>query len=102
MRHTYLYGLAVDSGDPQVVIVSASVGPGRLTRLKTLSRLYIEEIKTAKNGRPFQMDFLDQVTLLAVNPKAKGEFYAANNRGLFIEKLTFIGRKNTTYNPPWS
>jgi photosystem II stability/assembly factor-like uncharacterized protein len=29
LRHSYLYGLAVDSGDPQVVIVSASVGPGK-------------------------------------------------------------------------
>jgi photosystem II stability/assembly factor-like uncharacterized protein len=27
-RHRYLYGLAVDSGDPHVVIVSASMGPG--------------------------------------------------------------------------
>src|ERR687896_2682685 len=26
-----------------------------------LSRLYIEEMKMAKNGRPFQMAFLDQV-----------------------------------------
>jgi photosystem II stability/assembly factor-like uncharacterized protein len=29
MRHSYLYGLAVDSSDPQVVIVSASVGPSK-------------------------------------------------------------------------
>jgi photosystem II stability/assembly factor-like uncharacterized protein len=29
LKHSYLYGLAVDSGDPQVVIVSASVGPGK-------------------------------------------------------------------------
>jgi hypothetical protein len=28
-HHHYLYGLAVDSGDPQNVIVSPSVGPGR-------------------------------------------------------------------------
>ena len=27
LKHSYLYGLAVDSGDPQVVIVSASIGP---------------------------------------------------------------------------
>lgn len=28
LRHQYLYGLAVDPGDPHIVIVSASVGPG--------------------------------------------------------------------------
>ena len=27
LRHHYLYGLAVDPGDPQNVIVSASIGP---------------------------------------------------------------------------
>jgi hypothetical protein len=29
LRHYYLYGLAVDSGDPNTVIVSASIGPGQ-------------------------------------------------------------------------
>jgi hypothetical protein len=29
LRHHYLYGLAVDSGDPNTVIVSASMGPGK-------------------------------------------------------------------------
>ena len=48
LRHHYLYGLAVDSGDPNNVIVSASVGP---TLLKTLSHLYIEGMKMTKNGR---------------------------------------------------
>jgi hypothetical protein len=75
-----------------------------------LSRLYIEEIKTAKNGRPFQMDFLDQVTLLAANPKAKGEFYAANNRGLFMSTDSGISwreidihwPKEYNLQPPWS
>lgn len=28
LKHSYLYGLTVDSGNPQVVIVSASMGPG--------------------------------------------------------------------------
>jgi hypothetical protein len=29
LRHHYLYGLAVDSGDPNTVIASASLGPGK-------------------------------------------------------------------------
>lgn len=28
LRYQYIYGLAVDYGDPQIVIVSASMGPG--------------------------------------------------------------------------
>jgi hypothetical protein len=29
LKHSYLYGLAVDSGSPQTVFVSTSIGPSR-------------------------------------------------------------------------
>jgi photosystem II stability/assembly factor-like uncharacterized protein len=68
LKHSYLYGLAVDSGNPQVVIVSASLGPNKAystenaeSRLKTQNHLYIEKMNIAGNGEPFQMVFLNQV-----------------------------------------
>jgi len=55
LRHHYLFGLAIDSGDPNIVIVSASLGLGGLTLLTMRSRLFIEEMRIVKNGRSFQM-----------------------------------------------
>jgi hypothetical protein len=48
MRHTYLYGLAVDSGDPQVVIVSASVGPGRAYSIENAESFVYRRDKDGK------------------------------------------------------
>jgi hypothetical protein len=43
LRHHYLYGLTVDSGDPQNVIVSASMGPSSAYTVEDASHLCIEE-----------------------------------------------------------
>ncbi|MFY9567096.1 MAG: hypothetical protein WAQ29_12165, partial [Nitrososphaeraceae archaeon] len=50
------------------------------------------------------------ITLLAANPKAKGEFYAANNRGLFIstdsgiswQEIDIQWPKEYFLQPPWT
>ncbi|MGA6921776.1 MAG: hypothetical protein WBY22_02525, partial [Nitrososphaeraceae archaeon] len=50
------------------------------------------------------------ITLLAANPKVKGEFYAANNRGLFIssdsgiswQEIDIQWPKEYFLQPPWT
>ena len=88
LRHHYLYGLAVDSGDPNTVIVSASLGPGK--------SYYIEDAESfvyrrSDDGEKWELISKGlpepngtTITILASNPKARGEFYAANNHGIFI------------------
>jgi hypothetical protein len=44
LRHHYLYGLAVDSGDPQNVIVCASMGPSSAYTVEDAESFCIEEV----------------------------------------------------------
>ena len=94
LKHSYLFGLAVDSGDPQNVIVSASLGPGSAYSVKSAETFVYRRDKDSKkweavsNGLPEPTG--TTITLLAANPKNKGEFYAANNHGLFISTDTGI------------
>src|ERR671920_665177 len=87
LKHSYLYGIAVDSADPQVVIVSASVGPGKAYSIENAESFVYRRYEDGKkweavtNGLPKPSG--TTITLLAANPKVRGEFYAANNRGLF-------------------
>jgi photosystem II stability/assembly factor-like uncharacterized protein len=89
LRHHYLYGLAVDSGNPQIVIVSASMGPATAYSSENAeSFVYRKEEedgnkrwKAISNGLPKPNG--TTITILASNPKTDGEFYAVNNRGLF-------------------
>src|ERR671923_1722141 len=88
LRHHYLNGLAVDSGNPQIVIVSASMGPATAYSSENAESLvYRKEEdgdkrwKAISNGLPKPNG--TTITILASNPKADGEFYAVNNRGLF-------------------
>ena len=114
LRHSYLYGLAVDSGDPQVVIVSASIGPGKAYSIENAESFVYrrdedsKKWKAVSNGLPEPSG--TTITLLAANPKTKGEIYAANNRGLFIstdsgiswEKLDIQCPKEYSLQPPWT
>jgi photosystem II stability/assembly factor-like uncharacterized protein len=87
MKHGYLYGLAVDSGDPQAVIVSASVGPGKAYSIENAESFVYRRDEDGKKWNPVSNGLPrpsgTTIALLATNPKDKGEFYAANNRGLF-------------------
>lgn len=88
LKHSYLYGLAVDSGNPQVVIVSASIRPSKAYSAENAeSFVYKKDEDSSKwrivsNGLPEAGG--TTVTTLASNPKVSDEFYAANNHGLFM------------------
>jgi hypothetical protein len=88
LRHHYLYGLAVDSGDPNNVIISASLGPGSAYYFEDAESFVYKKSNDGKkweaisNGLPEPNG--TTITILASNPKAAGEFYAVNNHGIFI------------------
>ena len=95
--HDYLVGLAVDSGDPKTVIVSASQGAYQThSRTDAESLVYRrissvgdtdssndsdENWELVSKGLPERRGTI--ISILATNPKIAGEFYAINNRGIF-------------------
>jgi photosystem II stability/assembly factor-like uncharacterized protein len=86
LRHGYLVGVAVDSGNPDTVVVSAASGPYVAYRPGSAEAyLYRKTV-----GQPFElaMDGLPHgqgtvASRLATHPVEPGVFYAANNHGLF-------------------
>jgi photosystem II stability/assembly factor-like uncharacterized protein len=98
--YDYLFSLAVDSGNPQTVIVSASQWPAKAYSLEDAESVVYrktssspvkdtddnnsndkEEWKLASDGLPKPTGTL--ISVLAANPRIAGTFYAANNRGIF-------------------
>ena len=94
LKHHYLYGLAVDSGDPNTVIVSASIGPRKAYYTEDAeSFVYRRSNDDCGGEKKKKWNAISKglpepngttITVLASNPKAAGEFYAANNHGIFI------------------
>jgi hypothetical protein len=88
LRHHYLYGLAVDSGDPQIVIVSASMGPSKAYSIEDAESFVYRRDEDGKKWRSISNGLPESngttITILASNRKVEGEFYAVNNRGLFM------------------
>ncbi|MGE5661833.1 MAG: WD40/YVTN/BNR-like repeat-containing protein, partial [Ignavibacteriales bacterium] len=88
LRHHYLHGLAVDSSDPQNVIVSASLGAWQAHNIENANSVLYrrsadgETWKNVSKGLPESKGTI--ITMLASNPNSAGEFYALNNRGIFI------------------
>jgi hypothetical protein len=88
LRHHYLHGLAVDSSDPQNVIVSASLGAWQAHNIENANSVLYrrsadgENWKIVSKGLPESKGTI--ITMLASNPNSAGEFYALNNRGIFI------------------
>jgi photosystem II stability/assembly factor-like uncharacterized protein len=95
-HHGYLFGLTVDSGNPQTIIVSASQWAGQAHFLEAAESVIYrrtsyangkdvvdgkEEWKLLSNGLPKPTGTL--ISILGANPKIAGEFYAVNNRGIF-------------------
>ncbi|HEU4823267.1 MAG TPA: hypothetical protein VFS97_07575 [Nitrososphaeraceae archaeon] len=87
LNHHYLYGLAVDSGDPQNVIVSAALGPSTAYSIEDAESFIYRREEDGKRWKAISNGFPKPngttITILASNPKTEGEFYAVNNRGLF-------------------
>jgi photosystem II stability/assembly factor-like uncharacterized protein len=114
LKHSYLFGLAVDSGDPQNVIVSASMGPGSAYSVKSAETFVYRRDEDGKRWEAVSKGLPEPsgttITLLATNTKDKGEFYAANNRGLFISTDSGISwreieiqwPKEYSLQPPWT
>ena len=114
LRHHYLYGLAVDSGDPQIVIVSASIGPGNAYSIEDAESFVYRRDEDGKKWRSISNGLPEPdgttITILASNPKVEGEFYAVNNRGLFTstdagiswQQLDILWPKEYHLQPPWA
>jgi photosystem II stability/assembly factor-like uncharacterized protein len=88
LKHHYLCGLAVDSANPQTVIVSASLGPWEAHSIENAGTLIYrksddsESWKAISDGLPKATGTI--ISILASNPKVAGEFYAVNNRGIYM------------------
>ena len=88
LRHHYLHGLAVDSSDPQNVIVSASLAAWQAHNIENANSVVYrrsaddENWKDVSKGLPESKGTI--ITILASNTISGGEFYALNNRGIFI------------------
>lgn len=84
-RH-YLYGLAVDAGDPEAIVVSAAASPRHAHDPGSAD----STVYRRSNGGPWQeaLDGLPESpgmlrTLFSANAAEPGVFYAANNGGVF-------------------
>jgi photosystem II stability/assembly factor-like uncharacterized protein len=87
LKHQYLYGLGVDSHDPQTVIVSASSGAWQAHYAEdAMSFIYrrsqdVGEWELISKGLPEPSGTI--IAILAASSKNAGEFYAVSNRGIF-------------------
>lgn len=86
IEHHYLYGLAVDSGDPDTIVVSAADTPRQAhspeaARSTVYRRTAAGPWIEVREGLPEPSGTLR--TLLAADPGRSGVFYGANNRGVF-------------------
>jgi len=87
--------MAVDPGDPNTIVVSASQSAWQAHSIERANSLVYRrsiendgsgEWKAVSNGLPQSEGTI--IAILAANPKNKGEFYAINNRGLFCSTDT--------------
>ena len=87
LRHHYLDGLAVDSTNPQNVIVSASLSAQQAHSIENAeSFIYRKSVngekwKIVSQGLPEPKGTI--ITIFVSNPFNSGEFFALNNRGIF-------------------
>jgi hypothetical protein len=86
LEHHYLWGLAVDSGDPETLIVSAAHSPNQAHNPTAAESAIYRRIggsawQRVQEGLPAERGMLGSV--LAANPAEPGVFYAANNLGLY-------------------
>ena len=114
LNHSYLYGIAVDSGDPQNVIVSVSMGPVSAYSVEYAESYVYRRDKDGQKWSAISNGLSGPsgttISILAANQKTKGEFYAANNRGLFIStdsgvswrKLDTQSQNKYSLQPAWA
>lgn len=102
LRHTYLFGIAVDPGDPDMVIVSAASGPGRAySAPHATTYVYVRKRgaswQAVSNGLPDPRG--TTIAFLASRREEPHTVYAANNRGLF--RSTDAGATWSPLDLPW-
>jgi hypothetical protein len=102
LAHHYLWGLAVDPGDPETLVVSAAQGPNQAHNpTAAASAIYRRAGGSAwqrvADGLPAERGMLASV--LAANPAEPGVFYAANNLGLY--RSADAGRSWERLDIPW-
>ena len=114
LRHSYLYSVAVDSGDPQNVIVSASIGPGSAYSVEDAESFVYKRDEDGVKWRAISNGLSEPIgttiTIFVANPRVSGEFFAVNNRGLFIssdsgdswKKLDTSWPKEYSPQTPWA
>jgi photosystem II stability/assembly factor-like uncharacterized protein len=86
IQHHYLFGLAVDPGDPDTVVISAADSPmtahdPRVADSTIYRRHGRERWRQVHEGLPEPEGTVRP--LLAANVEERGVFYAASNRGVF-------------------
>jgi len=86
LKHLYLVGVAVDPGDPDTVIVSATEGPGsayspRRAEAYVYRKTGPKRWEEAMSGLPEAKG--TTVSRFATHAAEPGVIYAGNNRGLF-------------------
>lgn len=87
LKHHYLYGISVDSQDPQTVIVSASSGPWQAHNAEDAESFIYRrsegtgQWKLISKGLPESGGTM--IPILAASSKNAGEFYLVSNRGIF-------------------
>jgi photosystem II stability/assembly factor-like uncharacterized protein len=100
LAHTYMYGVAVDPADPDTVLVSCSPGPwSAYNPANAESHVYrssqgrwVEVTDGLPNPEGTTASFL-------LSNENSNEFYACNNRGIFISQDS--GRSWKSLKVPW-
>ena len=104
LGHHYLVGLAVDSANPQNVIVSASLTAQQAHARENANSLVYRRAMNDEKWNAVSKGFPESngtiISILASNPNSAGEFYAINNRGIFSS--TDSGVSWTSLDIPWS
>jgi hypothetical protein len=114
LRHHYLFGIAVDSTNADVVIVSASNGPSKSYVVENAETfVYRKDAndnrwKTITDGLPEPRG--STIMSFVSDLKAPGEFYAVNNHGLFLstdsgsswKKVDILWPREYRQQTPWA
>lgn len=102
LRHQYLFTLAVDAGDPDILLVGAANSPRHAHSVNQAhSTVYRKEgeqpWKEVTHGLPPANGSL--IPTLAAHPSQSGVFFFVNNRGLFQSDDT--GQSWNKLDIPW-